>query len=209
MTAMGGEDDALGPSARHGVQPEALRALWLAPLPWGDHRARGPGCRRFSPVRVAAPGKRRPWGPLAVPAAARRLFGTLQMPLSAVLLGIQAGRRLPRGFPPTGYLTGCLFVDATVGGPDREEEDRHRASRHLASSLPRPPAAMTIPKKVRLEDHRGHLRPPSGVTHGWSLSLFARKEAIGRCQVAAALVAGPAGPITGSFAVQAPWSPLR
>jgi hypothetical protein len=45
-----------------------------------------------------------------------------------------------------------------------------------------------------------------GVTRGWSLSLLARKEGIGRCQVGAALVAGPAGRITGLFAVQAPWS---
>jgi hypothetical protein len=30
------------------------------------------------------------------------------------------------GIPPSGYVTGSLLVDAPVGGPDREEEHRHR-----------------------------------------------------------------------------------
>jgi hypothetical protein len=72
-----------------------------APLPWGDHRPRGPGC---------GPGERRPSGPLAVHAAARKPFGALQMPLAA------GATRYPSR-PASSTWKGSLTKRVCPGGP--------------------------------------------------------------------------------------------
>jgi hypothetical protein len=146
-------------------------AAALVPLPWvtigpEDRVAANSARSGLRPRGTKAS------GPLAVHAAARRLFGALQMPLSLVLPGIQAGRRLPRGIPPTGYLTGCLFVDATVGGPDREEEDRHRDPDSLRAVVAEEPDGRRLRPARR--------RPAPGLASGLGWPWRNQDEPLGR-----------------------------